>query len=71
MNKFIFYLIAMDQYGSKLSKDIAYLEPLSRHRNIMPLYDLSPSIYLNSFVAPNATVIGEVLIGNESCVWYN
>lgn len=34
--------LAMDQHGSKLSKDIAYLEPLSRHRNLMPLYDLTP-----------------------------
>jgi hypothetical protein len=30
----------MDAAGSKLEKDIAYLEPLSRHRNIMPIYDL-------------------------------
>jgi hypothetical protein len=52
----------MDVYGSKLTKDIAYLEPLSRHRNLMSLYDLSPAILLNSFVAPNATIIGEVLI---------
>lgn len=34
--------LALDIQGSKLQKDIAYLEPLSRHRNIMPLYDLVP-----------------------------
>lgn len=36
----------------------------------MPLYDLTPVIYLNTFIAPNASVIGEVIIGNESCIWY-
>lgn len=36
--------LALEIHGSKLGKDIAYLEPLSRHRNIMPLYDLVPKI---------------------------
>lgn len=53
-----------------MTKDIAYLEPLSRHRNIMPLYDLSPAILADAYVAPNATVIGEVLVGSESTIWY-
>jgi carbonic anhydrase/acetyltransferase-like protein (isoleucine patch superfamily) len=53
-----------------LTKDIAYLEPLSRHRNIMPLYDLTPAILADAYVAPNATVIGEVLVGSESTIWY-
>ena len=53
-----------------MSKDIAYLEPLSRHRTIMPLYDLSPIVLLDAYVAPNASVIGEVIIGPESTVWY-
>jgi hypothetical protein len=61
---------ALDASGSKLTKDIAYLEPLSRHRNIMPLYDLSPAILADAYVAPNATVIGEVLVGSESTIWY-
>jgi gamma-carbonic anhydrase len=50
----------MDVYGSRLTKDIAYLEPLSRHRNVMNLYDLSPAILLDTFIAPNATIVGEV-----------
>jgi hypothetical protein len=29
---------ALDRHGSKLTRDIAYLEPLSRHRTIQPLY---------------------------------
>jgi hypothetical protein len=61
---------ALDASGSQLTKDIAYLEPLSRHRNIMPLYDLSPAILADAYVAPNATIIGEVLVGSESTIWY-
>jgi len=62
--------LALDGKGSQLTKDIAYLEPLSRHRNLMALYDLSPMILLDTYIAPNATVVGEVLVGNESSVWY-
>lgn len=62
--------LALDKYGSVLSKDIAYLEPLSRHRSVMPLYDLEPSIFLNSFVAPNSTIVGEVSVGHDTSIWY-
>ncbi|KRW99553.1 Trimeric LpxA-like protein [Pseudocohnilembus persalinus] len=62
--------LAMDQYGSKLSKDIAYLEPLSRHRNLMPLYDLVPQYSYNTYISPNCTIVGEVQVGSESQVWY-
>ena len=50
----------MDAYGSRLTKDIAYLEPMTKHRNLMALYDLSPAILMDSFVAPNSTIVGEV-----------
>jgi carbonic anhydrase/acetyltransferase-like protein (isoleucine patch superfamily) len=32
----------------------------------MNIYDLKPQIMLESFVAPNCTVVGEVEIGMES-----
>lgn len=68
--KYIYsFFAALDRYGSKMSKDIAYREPLSRHRSVMPLYDMVPVIYPQAFVAPNATVIGEVIIGNETQIW--
>lgn len=52
-------------------KDIAYLEPLSRHRNVMGLYDRVPILLYNSYIAPNASVIGEVFVGEGTTVWYN
>ena len=42
----------------------------SKHRMKLPLYDLTPRLY-NNWVAPNATVVGEVRIGPFSSVWYN
>lgn len=63
-------LLALDVVGSKYTKDIAYLEVLSRHRNIMPLYDLQPIILYDTYIAPNATLIGEVFVGAQTTVWY-
>jgi carbonic anhydrase/acetyltransferase-like protein (isoleucine patch superfamily) len=36
----------------------------------MPLYDKKPFVGEGAFIAPNATVIGEVEIGEKSSVWY-
>jgi len=47
-----------------------FVEPHSRHRNVMPLYDLAPAILLETYIAPNASVIGEVMVGGETVVWY-
>jgi len=46
-----------------------YFERFTKHRSIMPLYELWPN-HGRSFVAPNATVVGEVEIGHESAVLY-
>ena len=53
-----------------MSKDIGYVEPLSRHRSIMPIYGMTPVISQNVFIAPNASAIGEVLIGDNCSIWY-
>ena len=60
---------ALDRVGSAMTKDVAYLERYSRHRKLMPLDELWPS-HGKSFIAPNASVIGEVLIGNNCAIWY-
>jgi len=48
-------IIDLDRTGSKLANDIAYTQELSRHRQVMPLYDLVPEID-NAWIAPNATI---------------
>ena len=39
---------------------------MNRHRNIMPLYDQIPAISPSAYIAPNATVFGDVFIGKDS-----
>jgi len=41
-----------------------------RHRTTMPFKGASPIIAQESFVAPNATLVGKVTLGDESGVWY-
>jgi len=61
---------AMDRLGSKVLADFAHLEPLSRHRSVMGVFDTYPVVGDGVFVAPNASVIGDVSLGTNSSVWY-
>eukprot|EP01048_Picozoa_sp_COSAG05_P000069 COSAG05_NODE_2_length_63105_cov_159.292956_12_plen_124_part_00 len=61
---------AMDRMGASIMGDFAYMEPLSRHRSVMGVYDTSPVLGEGAFVAPNASVIGDVNLGKDSSVWY-
>ena len=38
---------------------------------ILPYEKTMPTIANNTFIAPNATVIGDVVIGAESGIWFN
>ncbi|KAL6048755.1 Gamma carbonic anhydrase family protein [Balamuthia mandrillaris] len=60
----------LDRIGSAMQGNFAYKEQLCRHRRVMPLYDLRPKLAHNVFVAPNATVVGDVKLGEGSSVWY-
>lgn len=56
--------------GSNWTQDIAYLQDSSRHRQRMPLYDAIPKVD-DAWVAPNATLVGEVIVSKWATVWYN
>lgn len=56
--------------GSKMTNDVAYLERYSRHRKLLPLNELWPS-HGSSFIAPSASLQGEVQLGHNSAVLYN
>ena len=60
---------ALDRAGSKMTRDVAYMEKYSRHRKLMPIDQLWPS-HGKSFIAPSSSLIGEVQVGNDSSVWY-
>jgi carbonic anhydrase/acetyltransferase-like protein (isoleucine patch superfamily) len=38
---------------------------------ILPVNDKSPAWGENCFIAPNATIAGDVIMGNECSVWFN
>jgi len=38
---------------------------------ILPVFDKHPQFGENCFVAPNATIVGDVVMGNECSVWFN
>ncbi len=38
---------------------------------ILPVKDKYPKLGENNFIAPNATIVGEVTMGNNCSVWFN
>lgn len=38
---------------------------------ILPVNDKMPAIGSGCFVAPNATIVGDVIMGNECSIWFN
>jgi len=52
--------LELDDSAGNIIRDVAHLEPLNRHRNILNLYDRQPALSSSTYVAPNATVIGSV-----------
>ena len=63
-------LLELDRIGSEFTNDIAFLNESSRHRQMMPLYDCVPNVS-NAWVAPNATLVGDVMVSKWATIWYN
>ncbi|KAI7743934.1 hypothetical protein M8C21_006811, partial [Ambrosia artemisiifolia] len=42
----------------------------SRHRTLMNVYDKAPVVAKDAFVAPSASIIGDVKVGAGSSIWY-
>jgi len=62
--------LSLDRFGMRLQADLAVTEELSRHRRLLNLGDKKPVIGVKSFVAPSASIVGDVTVGNRSSVWY-
>ncbi|KAL6583478.1 Gamma carbonic anhydrase 1, mitochondrial [Orobanche minor] len=43
---------------------------VSRHRTLMNLFDKVPVVDKNAFVAPSASIVGDVYVGPRSSIWY-
>ncbi|KAI3521969.1 hypothetical protein L1887_11446 [Cichorium endivia] len=61
---------AMDRLGSRLQGNNYFKEQLSRHRSLMNVYDKAPVVAKDAFVAPSASIIGDVQVGSGSSIWY-
>jgi gamma-carbonic anhydrase len=61
---------ALDRAGLRATGDTSFREKFSRHRQIMNLFNKRPYLANDSFVAPCASVIGDVTIGDKSSVMY-
>ncbi|CAI9284167.1 unnamed protein product [Lactuca saligna] len=61
---------AMDRLGSRLQGNNYFKEQLSRHRSLMNVYDKAPTVDKDAFVAPSASIIGNVQVGAGSSIWY-
>ena len=62
---------ALDRVGCRLQNNHIFKEKFSRHRSIMNIYNKYPDIAEDAFIAPSASVIGDVKIANASSIWYN
>lgn len=62
--------LALDRLGCSLQGRWAFREELNRHRTLGPLLGKTPSVGSGAFVAPSATVVGDVKLGSNSSVFY-
>ncbi|KAL6574327.1 Gamma carbonic anhydrase 2, mitochondrial [Orobanche hederae] len=61
---------AMDRLGFQLQGSYYIPDQISRHRTLMDVYEKSPVVDKDAFIAPSASVIGDVRLGRGSSIWY-
>ncbi len=61
---------ALEHLGLRVQNSDIFKQTFSRHRSVMGVYDKQPVISQDVFVAPSATVVGEVHLASQSSVWY-
>jgi len=61
---------ALDRMGARAQGNFKFQEKICRHRALMNLYDQRPELGGGVFVAPNASLIGNVTMKDRSSAWY-
>jgi len=61
---------ALERMGMRAQDNWIFAEPFCRHRAVMNIYDQRPTLSPSVFVAPNASVIGNVEVKCQSSIWY-
>ena len=59
----------MDRFGSRYQGDVAYQLDYSRHRQVLPIAESVPEVN-KAWIAPNATLVGNVFVSNFATIWY-
>lgn len=62
--------IALDKVGCFFQGNSAYAEEVVRHRTLLNLFNRKPAVSEAVFIAPNASLVGDVSVGKGSSVWY-
>ncbi|EIE20136.1 gamma-carbonic anhydrase [Coccomyxa subellipsoidea C-169] len=60
----------LDSIGLKIQGQYGYKEGVPTHQTLQGYLGKRPTLGTGAFVAPNASVIGDVKLGNNSSVWY-
>ena len=60
---------SIERMGCRAQDNWIFQEKFCRHRAVMNLFDQKPKMAPNVFVAPNASVIGNVEIKPNSSIW--
>jgi len=61
---------AMDRVGLIIEGNEIFKETFSRHRSLMNLFDKKPVLGAGVFVAPNASIVGDVKLSDGASIWY-
>ena len=61
---------ALDRLACTVAGKEVFKETFSRHRAVMPLFDMAPEVPVDAFVAPSATIVGDVTLGSGASVWF-
>jgi len=60
---------SIERMGMRAQDNWIFQEKICRHRALMNLFDQRPKLSQSVFVAPNASLIGNVQIEDESSIW--
>jgi len=61
---------ALDRLGLRAQNNLIFQQKVSRHRAVMNLYEKRPNTANDVFIAPSASVIGDVVLHDAASVWY-
>lgn len=50
--------------------NLMHIYLVSTHRTLMNIFDKAPVVDKDAFIAPSASIVGDVQVGRGSSIWY-